>query len=414
MKSWVKVHWLQSSFRQSFLTYRFYSLPLLFGNKAIADVYLSLNDPHSFMLVQVLSDIEKRFNLTFNLYLVADTTLSSEVDVALLKEWSLKDANYIADKYGLIKVKSFPNMKSLVTGQQTWLLQVKTVAQALDVFTHTWLDKFTDHFPLSTPVITAQINNQRRLFRRGYHASGAIFFCGNWFVGIDRLEHLELLLHDKGLNKEDDGVNYYKNNLRFTASNLKEESSPTIEAFVSLNSPFAYIGLVQAKKLSDHYQVHLSIKPMIPRSMRGRVIDEHKQRYMLLDATREANKLDIPLREYAKPLNQGVINIYALFSFAEKINKSYEFMMAAFDAIYVTPINLELDKNIKTICQKLDMNYEDAIAYAEENDWQKWSEDNYLMLNNLGLWGVPCFKYEDVSCWGQDRLVQIEDAILAT
>ncbi|WP_426358861.1 hypothetical protein ACPUVO_01030 [Pseudocolwellia sp. HL-MZ19] len=199
----MKVHWLQSNMRQSFLTYRFYNLPLLFGNKPIADVYLALNDPHSFMLIQVLSDIEKRFNLTFRLYLVTNTTLSSEVDAALLNQWALKDANHIADKYGLIKISSFPDMKTLVTGQQTWLLHAKTVEQALAVFTDTWANNFTEHFPISTPVITAQINNQRRMFRRGYHASGGLFFCGNWFVGIDRLEHLELLLNEKGLNKEE-------------------------------------------------------------------------------------------------------------------------------------------------------------------------------------------------------------------
>ena len=288
----MKVHWLQSNMRQSFLTYRFYNLPLLFGNKPIADVYLSLNDPHSFMLVQVLSDIEKRFNLTFRLYLVTNTTLSSEVDATLLKQWALKDANHIADKYDLIKVSQFPDMKTLVTGQQTWLLHAKTVEQALAVFIDTWGDNFTDHFPISTPVITAQINNQRRMFRRGYHTSGGLFFCGNWFVGVDRLEHLEVLLNEKGLSKEEATVAFNKNNLQFLPSS-NEVGTESIEAFVSLNSPFAYLGLIQAKKLSDHYQIPLSIKPMIPMDMRGGVISEHKQRYMLLDATRVAHKHNI-------------------------------------------------------------------------------------------------------------------------
>ncbi len=410
----MKVHWLQSSMRQSFLTYRFYNLPLLFGNKPIADVYVSLNDPHSFMLLQVLSDIEQRFNLTFRLYLVTNTTLSSEVDAALLKQWAIKDANYIADKYDLIKVSSFPEMKTLVTGQQTWLLHVKTAEQALEVFADTWSDNFTEHFPISTPVITAQINNQRRMFRRGYHASGAVFFCGNWFSGIDRLEHLELLLIEKGLSKKESKVSFNRNNLKFSDVPKDNIDQSPVEAFISLNSPFAYLGLIQAKKMTEHYQVPLSIKLMLPMDMKGGVLSEHKQRYMLLDATRVAHKNKIPLKEYAKPLNQGVMNIYSLFSFAELKNKSYEFILAAFDAIYVTPIDLELDRNIKLICQKIGINYEDAISYSEENDWQQWSEKNYLALNDLGLWGVPCFKYKEVSCWGQDRLVQIEDAILAT
>lgn len=136
----MKVRWLQSHVRKSLLTYRFYNFPLLFGNKPIADVYLSLNDPYSFMLAQVLPDIEKRFNITLNLYLVAETTPGPEVNVPLLKEWSLKDANYIANKYGLAQVSAFPNIKSLVTGQQSWILNVKNVQDALNIFNDTWFD----------------------------------------------------------------------------------------------------------------------------------------------------------------------------------------------------------------------------------------------------------------------------------
>jgi 2-hydroxychromene-2-carboxylate isomerase len=31
----------------------------------------------------------------------------------------------------------------------------------------------------------------------------------------------------------------------------------------------------------------------------------------------------------------------------------------------------------------------------------------------LGLWGVPCFRVDDVSVWGQDRMWVIEDALIA-
>ncbi|WP_077342681.1 DsbA family protein [Pseudocolwellia agarivorans] len=400
--------------RRSFLTYKFYTLPLFFGNTPIADVYLSLNDPHSFMLVQVLADIEKRFNLTFRLYLVAETTPSLEVNIPLLKQWAIKDANYIADKYNLSRVNSFPNTQALVTGQQTWLLNVKNVQDALNVFNDTWFDNYTEHFPLSTPVITAQINNQRRLFRRGSHSTGSIFFCGEWFLGIDRLEHLEFLFNDKGLSKENETVVYNKNTLQLLDNTTIKSKENSLEAYISLNSPFSYIGLVQAKKLSDKYQVPLTIKPLVPISMRGVVIPEYKQRYMLLDAAREAKKLNINFKGYVDPLKQGVINIYEIFMYAEQQKKSYQFMQAAFEAVFVGEIDLALDKHIRKICAQIDINYEDAIEYGKINDWQLWSEKNHLSLNNMGLWGVPCFKYKEVSCWGQDRLVQIEDAILAS
>jgi len=410
----VKVHWLQSPLRQSLLTYRFYSIPLIFGDKPIAEVYLSLNDPHSFMLLQVLSDLETRFNITFKLYLVTEQTPSPEVNVPLLKKWALKDANYIASKYGLSHVEQFPGIKTLITGQQTWLLHVKNVQDALMVFKDTWFDQYTDHFPLSTPVITAQINNQRKLFKRGHHATGSIFFCGEWFLGVDRLEHLEFLLNEKGLSKEGEKVTYDKNRLQIFDKQDIQITGADIIAFVSLNCPFSYLGLLQAKKLSVHYKIPLVIKPLLPVSMRGVIVPEYKQRYMVIDAAREAKKLNIPFKGYVDPLKEGVINIYKIFLFAQQQNKSFEFMEAAFKAVFVEEIDLSFEKNIKKICQQIKLDHQLAIEFGKTNNWQQWSDHNHSTLNNMGLWGVPCFSYKEIFCWGQDRLVQIEDAILSS
>jgi len=220
----MKPHWLQNNIRRFFLTYRFYYLPLLLGNKAIAEVYLSLNDPHSFMLVQMLPDIEKRFNITFKLYLVADTTPASEVDTTRLKFWTLKSANAIADKHRLIKVNTFPNINALVTGQQTWISNVKSTQDALKVFNDTWFDKYQEHFPFSTPLITAQLKNKRRLLRKGHYTSASILFCGEWLLGVDSLEHLAFLLNEKNLLNDNVAIQCEENQ-------LQEESN--IETFVS-------------------------------------------------------------------------------------------------------------------------------------------------------------------------------------
>lgn len=188
--------------RQNLLTCRFYSLPLSLNEKPRADVYLSLNDPNSFMLLQVLLNIENRFNIHFNLYLVSETTSSSKVSVTLLKQCMLNDANFTAEKYNLTKVDTYPEAKNLITGQQSWLLSVKSISDALNVFNDTWFGQYEDDYPLSTPVISAQIKNQRRLYKKGYFAPGAILFCGVWFIGVDRLKDLEKDLEGKGLIKQ--------------------------------------------------------------------------------------------------------------------------------------------------------------------------------------------------------------------
>ena len=37
---------------------------------------------------------------------------------------------------------------------------------------------------------------------------------------------------------------------------------------------------------------------------------------------------------------------------------------------------------------------------------------NQQQIEQLGFWGVPCFTFQNVACWGQDRLFLIEQAIL--
>ncbi|WP_292275778.1 hypothetical protein [Marinobacter sp.] len=41
----------------------------------------------------------------------------------------------------------------------------------------------------------------------------------------------------------------------------------------------------------------------------------------------------------------------------------------------------------------------------------EWAEVNRKAMYDCGLWGVPSFRYGTVSCWGQDRLWIIEEAI---
>ena len=108
-----------------------------------------------------------------------------------------------------------------------------------------------------------------------------------------------------------------KNNLVFAEkeSVVDKNNENTLEVFISLRSPYSYIGLLQAEKLGEHYQVPLKIKLLLPLVMRGVTITENKERYVVFDASREAKKLGIPFIGIADPLGQGIINIFEIFSF---------------------------------------------------------------------------------------------------
>ena len=407
----LRILWLRSRVRRCALTLRFFTFPRLFGKTTTVDVYLALNDPHSFMLIQVLPEFEKRFAIKFSLYLIYESVPGVSIDVNLLRQCAIKDANYIAAQNGLIKVNDFPSASSLITGQQSWQLKVRNLNDAIDIFKCTWLNKFQEHYQQSTPAINFQVKNQQRLLSYGHYYPASLFFCGEWFTGIDRLEYFEKRLNTKGLSKESNKVNYQQNSLSFICQEDKVlQKVSVLEAYISIHSPYAYIGLLQAHKLSEHYGVALKIKPLLP-MMTGITVAENKQRCIFLDAAREAKKLQIPLKSFSDPIGEGVENCYQLFAYAEHKQMDFIFLKAIFEAIYVNNIDLSVSENIELICENIKLDYDEALLYDESHDWQQWSDANQIELDHSGLWGVPCFRYRDVSCWGQDRLTQIEQAI---
>jgi 2-hydroxychromene-2-carboxylate isomerase len=401
------------------LKLRYFTVPNWFKKTPTAEVYLALNDPYSFMLIQVLPDLEKRFNIKFKLFLVYESVPGVTIDPKLMRAWAIKDANYIADQYQLKKITQQPTQESLFTGQQMWQLRPKTLANAWKLFQQTWFNEFEDYYHASTPVINYQIKNLMRLVKLGHYLPSSIFIAGKWFVGIDRLDHLEKCLTDFDLSKDDRSHVYQKNKLVFADRSITEAGSNNndadiLEVFISLRSPYSYIGLLQAEKLSIHYQIPLKIKPILPLLMRGLTTTENKQRYAVFDASREANKLEVPFTGITDPLGQGIINAFQVFAYAELHKKELGFIKSAFNAIYVDGLDLSHKSVVASLCKQHDLDYEKALAYNNDHDWQQWSDCNQVTLDSMGLWGAPCFRFKETTCWGQDRLALIEQAIITS
>jgi len=370
------------------------------------------------MLVQVLPELAERFSVKFELFLIYESVPGVTIEPKLMRQWSLKDANYIATQYGLTKVDKLPNSRALLTGQQLWQLTPKTLANAVDIFQKTWFDQFDDYYDASTPVINFQIKNQQRLIHKGHYLPAAMFFAGNWFIGIDRLAHLERRLNTLQLNKSmnensDSPVRYSANALTFE-KRVNEQLIDECQIFISLRSPYSYLGFIKAKRLANHYQVSLKIRPLVPLMMRGLRLTNNKQKYIIDDAIREALQADIPFSATTCLTEKGIINCYQVFAYAEQQGKSSDYIEAIFKAIYVNNIDLAILTNLQSICQTLDLDYQQALLYGESHDWQQWSDVNQTALDEIGLWGVPCFSYQDTNCWGQDRLAQIEQAIISS
>jgi len=398
-------------------------LARFFGKNAQAEVYLSLNDPQSFMLVQMLSRLVKQYRINFKVFFIWGALPGITISPKLYRQWVIKDANLTAEQYQLTNITAEPSLMSLTTGQQTWQLVENNIENAEEIFIKTWGNQFNEHFQTSTPTINHQVKNQARLQDKGHYAPANIFFAGDWFVGVDRLFHFEKMLLKLALVENMSDI--LSSNHLFEKSSSKAElteqneqcdpiKSPVAEPLViylSLRSPYSYLGFVRAIDLAKTKQLELVIKPVLPLLMRGESIPMVKQKYIYLDAVREAKKLAIEFNGFVDPLGEGVINAYRFFAWAQQQGKATEYILACFRAIYVNGIDLTNPVNVDNIVKGLGLDVGEANAYQQQHDWQQWADINQVDLTKLNLWGVPCFSYSESSYWGQDRIPSLEKEI---
>jgi 2-hydroxychromene-2-carboxylate isomerase len=385
------------------------------------DVFVAISDPYSYLLLQVLPELATRFNLEISLFTVRDKQQDMFPELSKWQANSLQDASYLAQLYQL----DFPAFSSVlefsdqrIDSYTAKLLstegQADVCSKMLEVFDNFW-QKYTNQrqdldIYLLDPASTAQLErNQRYLHLQGHYFSAMIKFCGEWYWGLDRLDHLEKRLNKFGMSSLPEQIFYDRQSRSFCTSRpLHKTAKFDLVMYFSARSPYSYLGLEQAIKLCDHYQCRLVIKPVLPMMMRGVNVPYNKKMYIFLDTKREASKLNIPYGFVADPLGKAVENCYALFDFAKSQGKEIDYLLAFSRAVNSKGIHADNDHGMRLIIQHCGLDWNEAKKHLHKQDWRQWTEQNMRELSGLGHWGVPCFRYGNTVTWGQDRLWLIE------
>ena len=149
--------------------------------------------------------------------------------------------------------------------------------------------------------------------------------------------------------------------------------------------------------------------------MRGMNVPQTKKMYIFHDTKREAKKHGIDYGFVADPLGKAVKNCYALFALAKSQGKEISYLLEFARAVNSQGLLADNENGMQVIVQRSGLNWHEAKRELNNpvQPWRQEVEDNMNELNNLGLWGVPCFHYQDTVTWGQDRLWVIEQAILS-
>jgi 2-hydroxychromene-2-carboxylate isomerase len=248
--------------------------------------------------------------------------------------------------------------------------------------------------------------------------SAMLKYAGEWYWGLDRLDHLEKRLLQLGLGPNTD-VRFDKTYSEFCKTQPLSAANPSLKKltlYFSIRSPYSHLGLQQAIILAEHYQLELEVKPVLPMIMRGLSVPDTKKMYIFHDTKREAEKLNIEYGFVADPLGEGVNRCYSLFKYAQTLGKETDYLLNYAQAVNAQGIHSDTDAGLKEIVERTGLNWEHAKQLLEQEgrdqQWQIWAEQNREEMVSLGSWGVPTFQYDDLVLWGQDRAGLIERKIL--
>ena len=340
------------------------------------DVFIRVDDPYSFLLLQVMPELHTRYPVRFSYHVVSHSQQEMYPEPELWATNAHNDARHIAELYQL-KLADFSKEQSVEDYDQTCAYLISIAAgddflgKAIAALSNYWSGNAQLNTAVSKDsewrkVISA---NEQLLDSMGHYLSASLHYAGEWYWGIDRLSHLERRLNQLVLkNSANSVVKYQENTKHFckrigNLENYSKRSDSPLVIYFSARSPYSYIGLIRALKLAKHYGVPTVIKPVLPMLMRGMNVPDRKKWYIFSDTKREALKLGLDYGFVADPLGAGVERCYALLDYAQSEGKMASYLLSFATAVNAEGIHADTDKGLQQIVEKADLSWSLSLIH---------------------------------------------------
>jgi 2-hydroxychromene-2-carboxylate isomerase len=380
-----------------------------------------VDDPHSHLLAQCLRTLARGFQVELHIVVVSPLgpTLNPEPDRR--HRWALQDARLLATRYGLEfpQTPKRPSVETLALGQRIAAVShaperrleiLQRIGNALFQDATNDLKRLASEVGCADPDATAQgaQESTRILKRLGHYHGGVLHFEGENYWGLDRLPFLEERLRSEGIMAP--SCVPPARPLADLLSNHVAPDTP-LEFFFSFRSPYSYLAIQQTLDLAARTGVPLKIRPVLPMVMRGLPVPKVKRMYIVKDAARLARALNIPFGRICDPVGPGVERCLALSGHAEAQGRLGEFIASATRGIWSEALNVARDQDLAFITTRAGLDWDEARPHLHDPSWRDKAAANRQALLDMGLWGVPSFRYGDQVTWGQDRLFWVEAAL---
>ena len=389
--------------------------------------YHQVDDPYSSLLLKVLPQLAQQYELQVILKpVILEKNDRFFPQPELLKDYALNDATRLAKRHGLDFKDSrtvdskqsgllpYPPDGALLSATEQ-LLNCSELSEALKITDAYWRGEYDDRktgveSSHSPAVFDTLKQHQKDLERKGHYYSGMLFYEGEWYWGLDRLDYLEARLSELGLASTKPSVSSPPPPSSTSLAG-KHHGTDSLDMFFSFRSPYSYLALQRTFSLADQYQIRLNLRPVLPMVMRGMKVPRSKRMYIVLDAKREALKYGIPFGKICDPLGSGVERALALFPLAKEQGLEREYALSLMQGAWAEGVDLASDSGLKSCIERAGLDWSKCSAKTADNEWRTWAEANREDMIKMGCWGVPSFRLGADVVWGQDRLWYLENCL---
>jgi len=391
-----------------------------FGRRRF-ELYLQLDDPYAHLLVQAVQRLVRQVDCQLDIRVVPAPVAPFDPEPQLRLRYAMADARDLAARFeiGFPSPAVTPVVSRLTLANRILLRErpnEEQLALALLVGEALWsgaderLRRLSDHHgAVDEQEAASRLEaNRAQLLRRGHFQGGSLRYLGEWYVGIDRLGHLEAQLQREGL--EAALLPAPRRGFRPPRSRRFDDDSQ-VDLYFSFRSPYSYLALERMAGIARARGATLRIKPVLPMVTRGYSVPLAKRLYIVRDAAREARALSIPFGRICDPLGVGVERCMAVFVHAEELGRGLDFAASAARGIWSEALDVARDGDLRHVVRRAGLDWSAARACLADEGWRDRAERNRHELRALGLWGVPSFRVGDWACWGQDRLGRVDERL---
>jgi 2-hydroxychromene-2-carboxylate isomerase len=378
------------------------------GRPARAELFLQLDDPQGWLLVQVLRQVSELWDLRIGVRAVAGPDPTWVPRPELRAAWAWDDVRRFAPAWTTVDVPEAPPSHAAVVSAWRWLAAryQPTLTDALEVLDALWAG--ADPVGADTGRLAGE--GQARAWvegnardRRPYGYGDGLRFAGVWYPGVDRVQHLTAAL-DALARRRRHGVDLAPD---WRRARLPAPPPGPLRFYFSFRSPYAAIAAARVFDVARRVGREVEVRLLPPLVTRGHGVPATKRLFLFRDAAREAHRHGIPFGRVRDPL-EGWRDGAALAWHALRHGSVEATLRTWSRAVWAEGADVLDDGVLRRIAREAGLGDVDLARVRVADGLDAHLDESRAQLEALGLWGVPCVAVGDVAFWGQDRLDALE------